>query len=157
MEILKIEWKDMEGMCRKLGALILASGFKPDIIVGIARGGWIPARLLSDYLHNKNITSMRVEFYVGVDKRARKPIVSQEVSVSLRGKRVLLVDDVSDTGESLLVARKNLRAKGAKQIRVATLHYKPRSKFKPDYFVGTSSAWIVYPWETDETEKARCE
>ncbi len=156
MEILKIEWKDMEDMCRKLSALILASKFKPDIIVGIARGGWIPARLLSDYLHNKNITSMKVEFYVGVDKRARKPIVTQEVPIILRGKRVLLVDDVSDTGESLIVAKKNISKKGAKQIRVATLHYKPRSKFKPDYFVGTSSAWIIYPWETDETKKAQC-
>ena len=66
---------------------------------------------------------------------------------------MLIVDDVSDTGRSLAVAKDHVQKAGAEEIKVATLHYKPHSSFKPDYFVDETSAWVVYPWEVEETKR----
>ena|SRR3989344_8468117 len=151
MKLLKLKWDEIDAMCSELAAAIEKSGYKPDVIVGIARGGWVPARLLSDKLGNESVASMRVEFYTAPGVTNRVPKITQPVSVDVKGKRVLLVDDVSDTGHSLELAFKSLS--DAKEVRTATLHYKPHSIFKPDYFVGTTSDWIVYPWEVEETER----
>lgn len=155
MKFEKPSWKEIEKMCSALWRKVKRSNFAPDLIVGVCRGGWIPARILSNISGNKNLASMRVEFYKGIAKTGKKPVVTQPVSVSVKGKRVLLVDDVSDSGLSLMEARKHLA--GAKEVRIATLHYKPRSTLKPDFFIRKTSAWIVYPWETHETAKKQKE
>ncbi|MDO8339786.1 MAG: phosphoribosyltransferase [Candidatus Burarchaeum sp.] len=151
MKFLKPTWAEIDTMCEELALTIEKSGFKPDVIVGIARGGWVPARLLSDKMNNEHVASMRVEFYTAPGVTNRVPKITQPVSTDVKGKRVLLVDDVSDTGHSLEVAFKSFA--DAKEVRTATLHYKPHSVFKPDYFIGTTSDWIVYPWEVNETER----
>jgi hypothetical protein len=75
------------------------------------------------------------------------------LTVDVKGKRILLVDDVADSGASLTVAKKYLRKLGASEIRIATLHYKPASAIKPGYFAETTEAWVNYPWEREETKK----
>ncbi|VVC03680.1 Xanthine phosphoribosyltransferase [Candidatus Burarchaeum australiense] len=151
MKLLRPKWDDVDEMCEELALAIRDSGFRPDVIVGIARGGWVPARLLSDKMHHEHVASMRVEFYTAPGETRKVPAITQPVSVSVKDKRVLLVDDVSDTGHSLEIALKSFC--DAKEVRTATLHYKPHSILKPDYFVGTTSDWIVYPWEVEETER----
>ena len=108
MKLLKLKWDEIDAMCSELAAAIEKSGYKPDVIVGIARGGWVPARLLSDKLGNESVASMRVEFYTAPGVTNRVPKITQPVSVDVKGKRVLLVDDVSDTGHSLELAFKSL-------------------------------------------------
>jgi len=134
----------------ELADQIKKNGFNPEIIVGVARGGWIPARILSDLLGNTFVASIKVEFYKGVAETAKKPVVSQQVSTSVAGKRVLVVDDVADTGESLVTVRQNLLSRGASEVKIATLHYKPKSVLRPDFYVRETSAWIVYPHERYE-------
>jgi len=151
MKLLYISWQEMDEMCSKLARMIKKSGYRPDVIIGIARGGWMPARLLSDKLGNEHVASMRAEFYTKPGVTKRVPKITQPVSVSVRGKKVLLVDDVSDTGHSIALAARSIR--GAREVRTATLHYKPHSIFKPDYYVGTTGDWIVYPWEREETRR----
>ncbi|HID17592.1 TPA: phosphoribosyltransferase, partial [Candidatus Bathyarchaeota archaeon] len=107
-------------MCIKLADKIKGR-FSPDVIVGIARGGWIPARILSDLLENPNVASVRVEFYVDVGKTAETPRITQGVSVPLEGKKVLVVDDVADTGKSLRAVLRYLEELGAKEVKAATL------------------------------------
>ncbi|MBS7618965.1 phosphoribosyltransferase, partial [Candidatus Bathyarchaeota archaeon] len=97
-------WDEIYEMCLDLASMIKASGFKPDLIVGIARGGWIPARLLSDFLNNPNITSIKVEFYLDIGKTKDEPTITQDIQVPVNEKKVLLVDDVADTGKSLMPA-----------------------------------------------------
>src|SRR5260370_2806656 len=63
------------------------------------------------------------------------------------GKRVLVVDDVSDTGHSLRVVANHLRRKPVKEIRVCTIYMKPQSIFRPDYYARTTRKWIIFPWE----------
>ena len=140
-------------MLLELALDIRSSGFKTDLIVGVSRGGWAPARVLSDLLENTRTASMKVEFYVGLGKTSSRPVVTQPVGENAFGKNVLIVDDVSDTGESLKVAIDHLTEKGAKAIKTATLYYKPHSKFKPDFFVESTGDWIIFPWERLEATK----
>jgi hypoxanthine phosphoribosyltransferase len=127
------------------------SCFKPDLIVGVSRGGWIPARVLSDLLENPNVASVRVEFYFEIAKTRKEPLLTQGVSVNVVGKKVLIVDDVADTGKSLEIVEDHLRNQGAKEARIATLYYKPWSKVKPDYYEKETTRWIVFPWDAKET------
>jgi len=132
---------------------IKRSGFKPDLIVGVSRGGWAPGRVLSDLLANAHTANVKIEFYVGIGKTSGKPIVTQPISENISQKNVLVVDDVADTGESLLVALDHVREKGAAEIKTATIYHKPHSKFKPDYFAETTSKWIIFPWERLEATR----
>lgn len=144
------DWNEIYDGCIALADQIKRNGFNPEIIVGVARGGWIPARILSDLLGNTFVASIKVEFYKGVAETAKKPVVSQQVSTSVAGKRVLVVDDVADTGGSLVTVRQNLLSRGASEVKIATLHYKPKSILRPDFYVKETSAWIVYPHERYE-------
>jgi len=144
-------WDDVYELTLKVAEKIWKSGFSPDILVGIARGGWIVARLLSDFLDNSNVTSIRIEFYKGISETGEKPQITQPLIVDVKDKKVLICDDVADTGYSLIAAVEHIKEKGAKEVKVATLHLKPWSSFKPDYFVVETDAWIIYPWEIRET------
>jgi len=154
LKFLTPDWNDIYEMCIKLADKIKKSGFAPDLIVGIARGGWIPARILSDLLENSNVASVRVEFYVDVAKTSQSPKITQGISIPPTGKTVLAVDDVADTGKSLKAVIEYLYALGAKQVKTATLHYKPKSVVKPDFYIEETDAWIVYPHERFEFIKS---
>lgn len=127
--------------------------FEPDILVGISRGGWVPARVLSDLLDNPYVTSVGAEFYVGVYETNREPRLTQPIPVSVFDKKILLVDDVVDTGKSAVLIKEHLCREGVKEIRVLTLYYKPWSIVKPDFYSKETSNWIVFPWEIKETLK----
>jgi hypoxanthine phosphoribosyltransferase len=73
------------------------------------------------------------------------------VSVKTRGKRVLIVDEVADTGKSLKMVREHIVQEGAEEVKTATVYYKPWSVVRPDYFAKETSDWIVFPWEIKET------
>jgi hypoxanthine phosphoribosyltransferase len=132
---------------------IKKSGFKPDIIVGVARGGWPPARILSDFLNNPNVANIKVEFYVDVYKTVEAPLITQPISVPVNGKRILVVDDVADSGKSLKMVRETLLENGAIDVKIATIYYKPWSIVKPDFYAKSTKAWVIFPWERYETIK----
>ena len=121
--------------------------YNPEIIVGVSRGGWPPARVMSDLLQNPKLANMKVEFYTDIGVRNKKPRITQPVTMEVVGKRVLVVDDVSDTGHSLRVVADHLRQKPVKELRVCTLYMKPQSIFRPDYYARTTKKWIIFPWE----------
>ena len=145
-----VTWENVEELSLRLGSLLRHS-FIPDLIVGVARGGWIVARLLSDYLDVSNIASIRVEFYEKIGEHRSKPIITQPLSAEAKDLNVLVVDDVADSGSSLLEVKKHVQEKGAKIVKTATLHLKPWSKIKPDFYVEVVSGWVIYPWELRET------
>jgi len=121
--------------------------YRPEIIVGVSRGGWPPARVMSDLLQNPNLANMKVEFYRDIGVRNKKPHITQPVTMEVVGKRVLVVDDVSDTGHSLRIVANHLHRKPVKDLRVCTIYMKPQSIFRPDYYVRTTRKWIIFPWE----------
>ncbi len=151
MKFIKPGWGKIEGMCRALAKKV--SAFKPDWIVGVSRGGLVPARLLSDYLDNSNVSIIRIEFYKTIGETRDFPTISQPLQVDVKGKRVLIVDDVADTGRSLAVAKEHIKRAGASEVKIAVLHQKPKSIVRPDFYIGTTGAWIIYPWEKEETKR----
>ncbi|MCS7114004.1 MAG: phosphoribosyltransferase [Nitrososphaerota archaeon] len=144
-------WNQIYRMLLRLAREIRRCSFKPDVIVGVSRGGWPPARVLSDLLDNPNLANVKAEFYLGVAETKGEPTLTQPVSVSVAGKKVLVVDEVADTGKSLKLVKEHLMDVGAVEVKIATIYYKPWSIVKPDYYVKETSSWIVFPWEVKET------
>ena len=150
-EYVSPSWDEIYNMLLEQAIRIKQSGFQPDLIVGVSRGGWIPGRILSDLLGNAHTANVKIEFYVGIGQTSRKPVVTQPISEEIANKRVLVVDDVADTGESMFVALDHVLERHAGDVRTITIYHKPHSKFKPDFFAETTSHWIVFPWERLET------
>ncbi|MGY5860192.1 MAG: phosphoribosyltransferase [Candidatus Thorarchaeota archaeon] len=151
MDYLIISWSDVYNLTLRLSEKIYESGFRPDIIVGIARGGWIPARILSDVLYADTLQNIRIEYYTDVGVKGREPRITQPLSGSLEGKNILLVDEVADTGDSLHTAIEHVEKLGIEEQRSAVLHLKPTSRVTPDYYMVKTSSWTVYPWENRES------
>lgn len=144
-------WNQIYKMLLNLAEKIRKNGFKPDVIVGVSRGGWPPARVLSDLLDNPNLANVKAEFYLGVAETKGEPVLTQPVSTTVSGKRVLVVDEIADTGESLKLVKVHLIERGATEVKIATIHYKPWSIITPDYYEKKTSNWVIFPWEIKET------
>jgi hypoxanthine phosphoribosyltransferase len=151
MDYLILSWRDVYTHCLQLSERIVNSGFIPDVIVGIARGGWIPARILSDVLYATSLQNIRIEYYTDVAAKGKEPKITQPLTGSMKNKNILLVDEVADTGDTLQHAIDHVNALGAKSVRSAVLHYKPTSIVKPDFFMVETTSWTVYPWENRES------
>ncbi|MEM4021520.1 MAG: phosphoribosyltransferase [Nitrososphaerota archaeon] len=153
VKYLHLSWKDIEDLAEKLADSISA-GYKPDVVVGILRGGATVAHLLSDFLNIRTIYPIGCNSYVDVAKRFSVKVYSPLALSDLSGKRVLLVDDVADEGLTLkAVVEQEIAPKNPLEVKVATLHMKPWCKFKPDYYVQMTDAWIIYPWEKREVAR----
>ena len=139
-------WDYMDRLCRKVAEQIIDDGFEPEIIVALARGGWFAGRVLCDLLGLDDLTSLKVEHHIGDGRevKIRYPITEE----SVRGKRVLIADDIANTGESLRKAKEHVTEKGATEVRTATLLLLSTSKVTPDYFgeYVEEWAWVIFPW-----------
>jgi hypoxanthine phosphoribosyltransferase len=147
-----LSWNQVYELLIELAERVEESGFSPNIIVGISRGGLVPSRILSDLLDNPELAIIRVRSYLDLTEKMEEPIVTQPVSAPVEGKSVLIVDDVADTGESLRLVYERLRGK-AKETGTLTMYYKPWSCLKPDFYAMETRSWIVFPWELHETVK----
>ena len=144
-------WDEIYEMLLALADIIKKDSFSPDVIIGVSRGGWPPARVMSDLLGNIELANIRVEFYRGVAETEDEPVITQPLSMSVEGRKVLIMDDVADTGRSLRLVRDHVEKKKANVIKIATIYYKPWSTIVPDYYVRVTRRWIVFPWERKET------
>ena len=142
-----LQWTDFADASRELAEAVLNSGYKPDVVIAIARGGLLLAGAISYALGTKNCGSINVEFYTGVDERLPKPVLSAPMldAPALAGKRVLLVDDVSDSGHTMALVV-GLLGETAMEVRTATLYTKPRTVHVPHFTWRTTDGWIVFPW-----------
>jgi hypoxanthine phosphoribosyltransferase len=119
-----------------------------EAIIALARGGWVPGRLLSDFLRVKRTLSLQITSYKDQEKAENIRLLDQDFKTDARS--VLLVDDVSDTGGSLMFARDFLEKLGIEEIGSATLYIKPWTSFVPDFFYQSVTDWVVFPWEFAE-------
>jgi len=153
LEFEVVSWDYAYQLLIELAEKVRRSNYKPDLIVGISRGGWPPARVISDLLENPNIANIKAEFYLDLGRTSEEPVITQTISAPINGKKVLLVDDVADTGKTLKLVHDKLIEDGAEDVKVATLYYKPWSVFRPDFYMVETSVWVVFPWERYETIK----
>lgn len=151
MEYLFLSWGDIQRLSEELADKVAESGFLPDVLVAVSRGGFDPARILSDQLGVKRLASLQVVYYTGVNERSEMPEVQYPLNADVRGLLVLVVDDVADSGNSLRLVREYVEGLGAAEVRVATLHHKPWSVYRPDYYAEEVEKWIIYPWEVKES------
>ena len=150
LEYLFITWGDLERLVANLSLAVRKRGMEPDIIVGVSRGGLAPTRMLSDFLDIRDVIILGVAFYEEIGRAASRPVITHPLGKGIRGRKVVLLDDVSDTGGSLAVAKEHLLSLGPSELLVCTLHRKPWSTFDPDIFVEETDKWIIYPWEKGE-------
>lgn len=145
-----VTWAEVNQLLLTLAQRITQDEFRPDFTVAVSRGGYVPARILSDLLGGVELASVGVRYYVAPGKRGKAPQITHPLSVPLEGKRVLVVDDVADSGKTLRAVVKHLQDKGAESMRVGVLYKKPWSSLKPDYYGGEIRVWVVFPWEQHE-------
>lgn len=150
MKFLKFPIEETLSSAHDLASMVRRSGFDLDTVVAISRGGLIMGRIMSDLLDVRDLRVIKMEHYTGVEERGETKI---EIPIQgrLDGKKVLIVDDVADRGDTLLVASQHLVDMGASDVKIATLHYKPWSKAVPDFYLTKTGSWIVYWWEYAET------
>ncbi|WP_297489286.1 phosphoribosyltransferase [Thermococcus sp.] len=140
-------WDDIEKWAKEGAWKVIDEGWKPDVIVGLARGGWVAARLYCDYLGVKDLISVKVEHWGITATPDGKARIRYGSNYDLSGKKALVVDDISDTGESLTLAKNYVEEKGPAEVRTATLLTIKGSRFRPDYYGEEIDwAWIVFPW-----------
>lgn len=138
-------------LCADLAKIISNSGYRIDLVVAIARGGYVPARLLCDFLNLHQLTSIKVEHYMATEKN-ENALLKYPLNADVKGKNVLLVDDVNDTGKSIKVAIEHIRDKGAADVKVATMHEKKGSAIETDFHVEYLDTWrwLIYEWAVVE-------
>jgi hypoxanthine phosphoribosyltransferase len=142
-----MSWTDLGEGSRALAETVHADGYRPDIVLGIARGGLLVAGGLSYALGVKNTFSLNVEFYTGVEERLELPILLPPVPdlVDFAETRVLIADDVADTGATLLLVKEFCEPRVA-EARCAVLYEKPRSTIRCEYVWRRTDRWIEFPW-----------
>lgn len=132
-----MNWKTFESEINNLAGKI---NYNPDIIVGIVRGGMIPARLLSRNLKVKDM------YCLAIRKIDNERKIVTDILDDLDGKKVLLVEDMIETGKSLIVAEKYLEFKGA-NVKTACLYIMPDSEINPDFYLREVDRVQKFPWE----------
>ncbi len=146
MDKVYLTWWQIDRAVFSLARSIAAS-FEPDVIIGVARGGLIPAVRISHILGDIEMRVIDVKFYKDIGERREEPIVTIPIHGPLDGKKVLIVDDVSDTGRTMEVVMGEVKKAGAEEVKVACLAMKPWTKVVPDFYVFRTDEWIVFPWE----------
>ncbi|SNZ13353.1 hypothetical protein SAMN06269185_2133 [Natronoarchaeum philippinense] len=143
------DWDYIYSLCRDVSDQVKAAEFEPDVVVALARGGWFAGRCLCDFLGLDDLTSLKMEHYVGTGQKADEPQVRYPMPEgSVEGKDVLIIDDIADTGGSIRRAHEYVNERNPGEVRTATLQLLQTSEFEPE-FVGERLeewAWVVYPW-----------
>ncbi|WP_212913041.1 phosphoribosyltransferase [Streptomyces sp. TS71-3] len=132
---------------RELAQAIADDGFEPDLVLSIARGGVFVAGGLAYALDCKNIHLVNVEFYTGVGTTLDMPVMLAPVpnAIDFTDKKVLIADDVADTGKTLKLVRDFCVAAVA-EVRSAVIYEKPQSLVKCEYVWRRTDRWINFPW-----------
>jgi hypoxanthine phosphoribosyltransferase len=143
-----LSWKRVARDTKRLSCIIKNSKYKPSIVVAIGRGGLVPGRVLCDYLHIKDLTTIKVEHWGITATPDKKAVIKFPLCADIKNKRVLLVDDTTDTGDTLRVSTEYLKSFEPKEVRTAALIHKACSAITPDYFIRkvVKWKWIIFPW-----------
>ncbi|MDD2659533.1 MAG: phosphoribosyltransferase [Methylococcales bacterium] len=147
-----ITWEEVYSLCHQLAQQLRKANFRIDVIVAIARGGYMPARLLSDMLGIHDLDCFKIEHYQGAYKQ-QEAVVKYPLNADINGRNVLLLDDVCDSGDTFEVGIGHIRHCGAvNELRTAVLHLKTVSRYVPDFYVEEVREWrwLIYPWAVNE-------
>ena len=155
-----LDWSTYGAAVRELSQIVADHGFRPEMILSIARGGLFVAGSMGYALSIKNIYVMNVEYYTGVDERLPVPVMLPPYVdfVDMEEAKVLIVDDVADTGHTLKMVH-DFCLERVGEVRSAVLYEKSHSLVKCEYVWKKTDQWINFPWSTEppvvDAEQAR--
>jgi hypothetical protein len=142
-----MSWESFQRLAEEAARKIVESGYEPDFMVGIARGGWVLSRVLCDYLGIKDLVSLKVEHWGVTATPDGKAWIKYPFDVDLTGRRVLVVDDITDTGQSMIIAMDYVGTLNPLEVKTASLQHITGSEFTPDYYGDEISwRWVIFPW-----------
>ncbi len=143
-------WAEADRWADRLAEQVRSAHAIPDTLVGLTRGGWVPARMLSDRLGVKRLVCVRAQHWGVTATPDGVATLSEGLSGPVAGEKVLIVDDITDTGESLRLALEHVRAAGPSRAETATFLHIPHSKIVPTYYAEEiprdAWVWVVFPW-----------
>ncbi|WP_369369551.1 phosphoribosyltransferase [Promicromonospora sp. Populi] len=145
-----LTWVAFPDAVRDLAHQVVDSGFVPEVVIAVARGGLVPGGAMAYALGTKGVGTLNVEFYTDIgqtldDPRVLPPLMDTS---DLPGAKVLVVDDVADSGRTLALVMDLLEKQGA-EARSAVLYTKPRTIIQPDYSWKDTDLWITFPWSAE--------
>ncbi len=151
-------WSQMWSFSEDLALKVRDSGYCPDYIIAITRGGLVPAVNLSDLLGVHDMGTLRVRHWSKTAEKDNKPSLTAGIDEDISGKNILVVDDLTDTGGSLKVAYEYVLGLNPLEVKTATLFHKVCSEIVPDYFAEQVDAWkwIILPWNMVEDLGSLC-
>ncbi|WP_156413988.1 MULTISPECIES: phosphoribosyltransferase [unclassified Guyparkeria] len=152
MPVQKISVQAVITASDRLARCVRESGFEPDTVIAVARGGFMPARFVCDFLGISRLLSLKVQHYGAGAQAQRRAEVTEPLGSDISGARVLLVDDVNDSGETLEAARPYLEGLDPAAVRMGVLHEKANTHCRADFVAETIDEWrwILYPWAVVE-------
>jgi len=149
-----LTWDEIAKWTEAVANDIEDDGYLPTVVVGLTRGGWIPARLICDHLKVKKLYAVKTEHWGVTANNDGKALLTQELNTDIGGDSILIVDDITDTGESLSLAREHIGELGPSEIMAATLLHITHSKVEPDYYEEEVPegdwTWFIFPWNLNE-------
>ncbi len=147
-----ISWERAVELAGRLSNKIKSSGYRPDLVIAIGRGGYIPARIVCDFLLQSHLTSIKVEHWDVAASRRPEATIRFPLSVEIHNQKILIIDDITDTGDTLRTAVNYVNDLGAGEIKTGVLQHKTTSFFVPDFCaeVIREWVWIIYPWAAHE-------
>lgn len=144
-----VSWVRLHDLTYLLSQKIKKSNRHFDRIVTISRGGLTIGHLMSDFLELP-VSTIAISSYKTIGQK-KKPAIKEKLSVEVAGSSILLLDDVADSGGTLICATNYLKKHGARSVTAATLHIKPHADLLPDFFVAKTTRWLIYPTELYES------
>ena len=145
-----VSWEHINTLSRIVAKNMRMSGFQPDMIIGLARGGFVPSRNLADLLGVKDLVSIKVGHWGVTATKDGKAELKYPIKIDLTGKKILIVDDITDTGDSMILAKDYVQSLGPAEIKTATLMHINHSKFVPDFYAEEIDKddwmWFIFPW-----------
>jgi len=144
VEYLDLSWEMFGELCRAL-AMRVARDFDPQIVIGIARAGVIPAAIVASILR-VDLYSMRISRKDGDEQVRERPAVLSAAPMQAAGKRVLIVDEIATSGDTLRLALAAVRDVHPAEVRTATSFARPRG-YRPDFVSLETEATVMFPWD----------
>jgi len=147
-------WDKIHMDCKAVAKQIKQADFRPDVVIALSRGGFVPARTLCDLLIIKNLVSIKLDHWGITAEKDGKAKLRYPVDIDLTDKNVLIVDDITDTGESMILAMDWVMNKRPKGVKTAAIYHINHSKFTPDFYAmeipKDDWVWVVWPWNFTE-------
>ncbi len=148
MKVQLVGRQEVYDLAFRLSLQIHEAGFEPEVVVAVARGGFVPARYICDFLDIDALAAMKIKHYEAGAEKREKAVLAYPLSLDIRGKKVLVADDVNDTGDTLRLASEHVRSHEPAVVKTAVLHEKKNSTMSADFSQQELEEWrwITYPW-----------